>query len=380
MSELSFESRRKLRRVVYWSHRWIGLLGGVFICLLALSGGIVTFRPQIANLLSPPPATGTCIARVDWNLAEQEIEAFAHSKINRVYAPTAPETRYRFRMMTDSNAIYDHVIYDACAGKVLGTANLGWMDWLVDFHHNLRAEKTGRTAAGWIGLLLFVSALGGVLVWLLSNPGLLRLLRIRGGLLMQKDLHTTTGVTMSLLLLTASFSSLWLCFPQTMRGGLAFFTAVPRDARPPRAKKPTEGTPVAGLGEIMKAASLTLPDGSVREIRLPEGYGNVQVRMWRPGDFRSLGNNVVTVDRATANVVATNLYENKPAGDRLVQAMAGLHYGEWGGLLYRSMYGLAGFGAGLLFITGFLLWWLPKRQAAARAAKQPAREAVTTAA
>jgi len=137
---------------------------------------------------------------------------------------------------------------------------------------------------------------------------------------------------------------------------------------------------VAGLGQIMKAASLTLPDGSIREIRLPEGYGNVQVRMWRQGDFRSLGNNVVTVDRTTARVVATNLYENKPAGDRLVQAMAGLHYGEWGGLLYRSMYGLAGFGAGLLFITGFLLWWLPKRQAAARAAKQPAREAVPTAA
>lgn len=380
MSEASFELRRKLRKVVYWSHRWIGLLGGVFICLLAISGGIVTFRPQIANLLSPAAVTGNCVAQVDWNQAEREIEAFGHSKINRVYAPAAPETRYRFRMMTAQNSIFDHLIYDGCAGKVTGTANLGWMDWLVDFHHNLRAEKAGRTAAGWIGLLLFLSSLGGLLLWLLSKPGVMRLLRIRGGLLMQKDLHTTTGLVSVLLLLTASFTSMWLCFPQTMRGGLAYFTSLPKDSRVPRAKKPGEETPLAGLGDIMKAAETKIPDGSIREIRLPEGYGNVQVRMWREGDFRSLGNNVVTVDRATATVMATNLYETKPTGDRVVQAMAGMHYGEWGGLLFRSLYGLAGFGAGLLFVTGFLLWWLPKRLAAARASKTPARDAVTAAA
>lgn len=379
-SETGFDLRRRVRKVALWSHRWIGLAGGVFICLMALSGGIVTFRPQIANFLSPAAATGPCVAKVDWNQAGREIEAFGHSKMNRVYAPEAPETRYRIRMMTSSNAIFEHVIYDACAGKVTGTANLGWMDWLVDFHHNLRAEKVGRTTAGWVGLLLFISSVGGLIVWLLSSPSVARLLRIRSGILMQKDLHTTTGVVAVLLLLTASFTSLWLCFPQTMRSGLEYFTAVPRDTRAPRAKKPAEGTPVAGLGDTMKAAEMAIPDGSIREIRLPEGYGNAQVRMWRQGDFRSLGNNVVTVDGTTAKVLATTLYENKPTGDRIVQGMAGLHYGEWGGLLFRSVYGLAGFGAGLLFVTGFLLWWLPKRLAAARAVKTPAREAMTTAA
>ena len=51
-----------------------------------------------------------------------------------------------------------------------------------------------------------------------------------------------------------------------------------------------------------------LEGGVIREIRLPEGYGNVQVRMWLDGDFRSLGNNVATVDRASGDVVATDLY------------------------------------------------------------------------
>ena len=367
--------RRSLRRALIFSHRWLGLLGGLFICILAVSGGIVTFRPQIASLLSPPQAkVASCAPQVDWNQAEREIETFGKARINRVYAPTAPDTRYRFRMMTGQDSIYNHVIYDACAAKVVGTANLAWMDWMVDFHHNLRFERTGRTVAGWVGLMLFLSSLGGMLIWLVSNPSIARLFNIRSGILLQRDLHTTTGVALGVLLLVGSYTSLWLCFPQTMRAGLAMFMTLPTDVRAPRSAKPTKETAKAGLGDIMRTAQQTIPDGDIREIRMPNGYGNAQVRMWRKGDFRSLGNNVVTVDNVTAQAMATNLYETKGTGDHMIQAMAGLHYGEWGGLFYRSVYGVAGFASGLLLITGFLMWWLPKRLAASRAAKTPARE------
>ena len=370
--------RRNFRGVLVFTHRWLGLVGGLFICILAVSGAIVTFRPQIASLLSPPQAkVASCAPQVDWNQAEREIEAYGHARINRVYAPTAPDTRYRFRMMTDQDSIYDHVIYDGCAAKVLGTANLAWMDWMVDFHHNLRYEKVGRTAAGWVGLALFLSSVGGFLLWLVSSPSIARLFNIRSGILMQRGLHTTSGVLLGALLVIGSLTSLFLCFPQTMRAGLALFVELPTDVRAPRPPKPAKGTATAGLGDIMLTAKQTIPDGDIREIRMPKGYGAAQVRMWRAGDFRSLGNNVVTVDNVTAKATATNLYESKGPGDRIVQAMAGLHYGEWGGLFYRSVYGVAGFVSALLMVTGFLLWWLPKRLAASRAAKVPARERET---
>jgi uncharacterized iron-regulated membrane protein len=373
--------RRSVRKILLWSHRWLGLAGGLFILLLAFSGGIVTFRPQIANLLSPQPAAvASCVPQVDWNQAEREIEAYGHARINRVYAPTAPDARWRFRMVTGKDAIYDHVIYDACAGRILGTANLAWMDWMVDFHHNLRFDQPGRTAGGWAGILLLLTSLGGLLLWLVSNPNIARLFRIRSGILMQRDLHTTTGVLLGALLLAGSFTSLWLCFPQTMRAGLAMFIELPADARAPRSARPPKGAARAGLGAIIQTAQRTIPDGSIREIRLPREYGNVQVRMWRKGDFRSLGNNVVTVDNVVAKVIATNLYETRGSGDRIVQAMAGIHYGEWGGLLFRSLYGIAGLVSALMLLTGFLIWWLPKRLAASAVKKAtvPERETVSS--
>lgn len=331
-----------------------------------LHGGNRHIPTQIATLVSPAvPHTSACVSHVNWTQAASEIEAYAHSPINRIYAPTAPDTRFRFRMMTDRDAIYSHVIYDACTGKVLGSANLAWMDWLVDFHHNLRADHAGRLWGGWIGLVLFLSSMSGLIIWLLSRPGRPKFLKIRAGVLMARDLHATMGIFATLLLSIASFSGLWLCFPQTMRAGLNLFSPLPREIRPPRPAKPPEGTPTAGLGDIFAAAERAIPGGVIREIRLPEGYSNVQVRMWRPGDFRSLGNNVVTVDRVSAAIVATDLYSSKPAANRFMQAMAGLHYGEWGGLPYRTLYGLAGLVSALLFVTGILVWWLPKSRARA---------------
>src|SRR5215471_16219816 len=193
--------RQALRNV----HLWLGLAGGIFFCVLAATGGIVTFRPQIVSLLSPAvPEQGPCIGNVDWSKAERDVEDFGKSRINRIYASAAPDTRFRFRLATDRDPIFNHVIFDSCSGKVLGTASLGWMDWLVDFHHNLRFERTGRTVGGWFGVLMLLSAVGGIWLWAVSNPSLQRLLKIRGGRLMPRDLHTTTGIAASLLLLVAS--------------------------------------------------------------------------------------------------------------------------------------------------------------------------------
>ena len=205
-----------------------------------------------------------------------------------------------------------------------------------------------------------------------SDLSIRRLLRIRAGFLMMRDMHSLAGVVAGVLLLVGSFTGLFLCFPQAMRAAVNVFAPLPADVRPPRPAKRPEGTPLAGLGQIIASAQSAIPDGSWREIRMPEGPGNVQVRMWRAGDFRSLGNNVVTIDRITAAVVATDLYSTKSSANRFWQAMPGLHYGEWGGLPFRSIYGVAGFLAALLFPTGVLLWWLPTRQTARRVVMAPA--------
>jgi uncharacterized iron-regulated membrane protein len=148
----------QLRSWLRRAHLWLGILVGLFLCLMGVTGGIVALRPQLAALLSPAaPNVGSC-QEPDWNRAAREVTAYAHSEINRIYGPYGADTRYHFRMLTDRPNIYNHVIYDACAGRVLGSIDFGWMDWTVDLHHNLLAGRAGRQWAGAIGIAMLVSA------------------------------------------------------------------------------------------------------------------------------------------------------------------------------------------------------------------------------
>ena len=352
------------RKAVRWLHLWVGLILGLVLAVMGVTGGIVALRPQAAMWLSPSVPAGACVMNIDWTLASQAAAATTGTAPNRIYFPEDGDTRVRFRMDSDTDKVFKHVIFDTCSGKVIGMANLGWMDWLVDFHHNLRAEKEGRTWAGRIALVMLLSGFTGFILWALSGAKLSKLFAYRAGqsgIKTSLDLHRVFGLAGGLFLVVGAFTSLWLCFPQTMRAILATVAPISTETRPPRGAR-TDGAK-ASLGDWIQAAQTAIPDGRIREIRLPEGNANVQIRMYRAGDFRSLGNNVVSVAQ-TGKVVGVDLYEKKPFGNRFVQAMAGLHYGEWGGLVYRSIYAAAGFASGLLLVTGVLIWWLPKRKQA----------------
>jgi uncharacterized iron-regulated membrane protein len=210
---------------------------------------------------------------------------------------------------------------------------------------------------------LLLSAAGGLVLLLLGRPTLRRLLQVQWTGNVRRsmfDTHRLAGALSVALLVVQSGTGLWLCYPQPLRAALNVLVRADADVRVPASKQAAPIT--AGLGDVMTAATRALPDADIREIRMPEGTGNVQVRMHRATDFRSLGNNVVFVDRATGTVRGVDLYDGKNAGNRFMQAMSGLHYAEWGGMTYRLLYGLAGLAAAVLWASGSLYWWLRSRR------------------
>jgi uncharacterized iron-regulated membrane protein len=347
-----------VRRGLRLGHMWLGVVGGVFVCLMAVTGAIVTLRPPLAQWMAPASVSPRgCGRTVDWAQAEQRIHDFTDRPINRIYAFDNGDPRLHVRMATAMPAIYQHVIYDACAGRVLGTINLVWMDWLVDLHHNLLAGRTGRFWGGIIGVALLVSSVSGLLFWVLGRPRPLTAFRIRptkSAVGFSREWHRVVGLAVMCVPCLEAYTGLWLCFPNVMRATLPGLvdTAAPR----PERAKVDRSRPPADLATVMASTREALPDGTVREVRLPDGYGNVQVRMWRVGDFRSLGNNVVTVSNATGRVLSVERYAAASTSERFVEAMSGLHYGEWGGLTFRLIYVAGGLATLVLFLTGLIVW------------------------
>ena len=224
-----------------------------------------------------------------------------------------------------------------------------------------------------------LSGLSGLIVWLLSRPNLRSVVAIRFRLSRRtpREVHRALGLVAACLLVLEAFTGLWLCFPENMRGVLTTIAPVPEDVRPVRPPRQAGSPAMAGqktfvkpvapvsFAALMAAAHDAMPDGFVREIRMPEGNSPVQIRMWRPGDFRSLGNNVVYVSRSRGQIVALDRYSDRSTSNRFVQSMAGLHYDEWGGMCFRLLSALAGILTPVLFMTGILIWWFSRRRNAA---------------
>jgi hypothetical protein len=94
--------KTQLRTITRCAHLWLGLTGGVFICLMGFTGGVAGLHPQITTLLSPAvPEVPACQSSPDWNVAARDIASYAHSEIYRIYGPYGSDSRYRFRMTTD---------------------------------------------------------------------------------------------------------------------------------------------------------------------------------------------------------------------------------------------------------------------------------------
>jgi uncharacterized iron-regulated membrane protein len=366
-------TRRTLRSWSATAHIWLGLTAGLLVCVLSISGAVIAFRPQIEDARGPKVASAQqCRGITDPDRAAQSVSAYAPgAHIERIVFPVDAEGYWRLQI-ADARHVVSRVAYDPCSAKVLGQINVRWLDWLVDLHHNLLAGKTGRLVVGAFGIALFLMSLSGLFVWVMSKPKWRRALRIQTTGSTRRvvfDLHRSVGLIAMVMILVQSSTGIWLAYPKALRAALGRLAPVDSARKVTTKKDKTKGhNGSPDISALLRAASEALPDGNLRELRLPDADAkSVQVKFWRVGDIRASGNNTVTVDTSKATVTSVERFSDLPPAQKLIEGITPIHYGEWGGIGYRILLSAAGLVPPALFVSGFLIWWLPKRGAAKRA-------------
>jgi hypothetical protein len=70
---------------------------------------------------------------------------------------------------------------------------------------------------------------------------------------------------------------------------------------------------------------------------------------------------VVFLD-STGNIAKTAFVQDIKAADKYDIINAQLHYGQYGGLAVKIIYGIFGISGGILWVSGFILWWQRKKR------------------
>jgi uncharacterized iron-regulated membrane protein len=378
IARFCYQPRRSAFRLWMFNlHLYTGLALGILTTLVGITGSIVVYKPEIERGLAgamtriapagaPEPLTEL------YNLAAA---AVPHKKVERLFIWGGPTAAWAFRV-SDARGNRDYVYVDPYSGRVLGHYPMDgtWLQWAYNLHDNLLMEKPGLIINGAGALLLVVMCLTGTVVWW---PGATRVrhgfrYHPRAGWKGQVyDFHKILGIVSMLILAVIAISGASYSFPDSYHKVCAALTRTVSFVPPPRAR-PASQAPLASLDSILRAGQQAIPEAELTVLTWPtDPKGAFLVRKRLSGDWSRLGNQYVYLDPHTGAVLREDRTARMSGGRWLMQAMAPLHYGSFGGHWTRILWILMGLLPGVLSITGFLMWWnrvVAKKQAAVRAA------------
>ncbi|MBO9540144.1 PepSY domain-containing protein [bacterium] len=361
-------------------HLWLGLVCGLFITVLSLTGTALVYRAELDRALNPG------LYQVSAQVAPKPTPDLVATAAAR--HPELPLTRINLPKTAADPLVVQfkgdrQVFIDPGTGTVLGerTTNGHLMGWVLDLHRHLLAGETGNQIVEWASIALFFLSASGLILWL---PRRLTQAKFKVALppgapyqRVSREWHLVLGLYSAVFLMIASWTG--AAFVHQDRFVAFYAWATGHQGPMPEAPKATAKAlgPGAPVAAVLDAAATTFPGASPTSIRYPKGKGGViRVIMKQPGDVHPNGNTWVYVDAQDARVVGVLDPAKAPLAWKLFYAYNyALHTGEIAGPIGRLVALVVSPLPAVLCLTGTLMffgkWRARRRTAAARQAPQP---------
>lgn len=375
-----------LRPAILRIHLILGLVAGLLLSVVTVSGASVIIRPELDWLHAD--TAGMSAERsvtLDSTVAALR-ERWPEARVQRLIAPAGTGQGDEW-WLRDGKGTKDpgddeswKAFTDPGTGRLLGdtrdSTGSDLLAWLARFHHNLWLGEIGGMLVGSAGLCLLGFIVTGLWLWW---PGFARLgasLRLRlgkAGLIRQLDLHTVSGVFGTPLLIVIAVTGCMFEF-RWMRAAVHYGLGGGEADSPPALRpRPPETAVGAGpdsgrkLGFTRAAAvAQASASGTVLAITPPRpGRGDAPwtVLLDFPGNTGSLSGVLVQVaPDGTAGLVLDP--RRMSPGGWVNNQHWGLHTGTWAGAWSKTLYLLVGLLPPLLMVTGLGIWLHRRAQAA----------------
>ncbi len=379
-------ARLKVRRRLWLDlHLWLGLVLGLFLAVIGLTGSILVFWQELDEWLNP--ALRVVEARPDGQAAFRpmdEITAAAEAAL-----PSGAAFTFAYYPRNDRAAF--QLFYAVPAGtsgpdqyqafvnpytaqvtgiRLVQRADDTWprafMPFVFQLHYSLLLGENGGVAVGIIAAISLISVLTGLVVWWPLGGHWRQALTIKRRASPERftfDLHKTSGVYSALVLFAVLFSGIFMTLPQHVVPLVELFS-------PATYRYWFRSTPQADRAPIGVARALAIANARYPEGRPDWLYGAVETAdtytvclngVHAPGSL--LHRRCVVMDRYTGEILDVDDPAVGTAGEVFTQWQWPLHSGQALGLPGRILVFLSGLACPVLYVTG-VIRWLQKRRAA----------------
>ena len=355
-----------MRRVFVQVHLWLGVLIGLYVVVVCVSGAALVFRIDLQRALDPhlftPSTAGPLADPVA--VMESVSRAYPQHKLSGVDAPTTLRPTY-LAYVTSGNE-FRTVLIDPVSTVVLGDLpDRPAIRTLQNLHYNLLGGRTGRTING-IGAfgILFLCITGLVIWWpgakawprgfVVNFPPSLKLWWASRRVVW--ELHRAVGIWSVLFIAMSAITGLAFVFPSGFRSVVSRISPI-TVSRSPQSGELSLAAPPSWRQMIARARS-DAPGLAVARVVLPSGKRGAFLVMFARHSPTPAGSELTPIylDQYTGERLATTTGA-RTWGDAVMSRMTPLHVGGVGGQAGRVAWLLFGLAPAVLYVTGMIVWW-----------------------
>jgi uncharacterized iron-regulated membrane protein len=353
------------KTVFFYVHSFAGLVSGIFILLMSLSGAALVFHEELDSLQYPAvaPVNGKPLLSVD-SCYHSLQRQFPGAQISNCLVADNISAPYVFVIYdpsyekgTRSMQVFIHPQTAAVLASRGGSndARKNFMSWLSVFHNSFHLRKKGEWLLGIFAVVFIISLLTGLVLY---RKSLWSVISFRKHSYRKNNFHQLVGVYALLFNLMIAITGFWMqryVFKKQFYATQVPFTPVLKASQPL----------FFGLDSALREAKHTHPDFTGYVIYFAQSKkGKTAVYGSRSGN--SFIHNKKYADMlmldSTGTVVHTAFVDSIKPADRYDIINAQVHYGRYGGWPVKLLYSMLGLSGGLLSITGFVLWLKRKRR------------------
>ncbi|WP_417352479.1 PepSY-associated TM helix domain-containing protein [Flavobacterium alkalisoli] len=363
-------------------HLWLGLTSGLMVLFLAVTGCIYVFSQEIVEwqrsdeIYVPEVKENRLPVSALWKQTQKAIGDSI--QINDVHVYKNPEKSLEFHCFKanpESESIwyfntveyYYKVYTDPYTGKVLGIYNekMDFFNIVKMLHWSLLLKtEIGQPIVGWGTFIFVIMLITGIILWWPKNKAARKQrfkFQWKDSTQWRRknyDLHNILGFYISVIVIIIAFTGMVWAFTWFQA---IVYVAGSQSITPPEVVK-KESVISNNDKDIAfdKACAYTekgYSDADAYSIGKPledKGIIDVYVQQY-PGKYYVY--HQLMFDQYTGELLHKRNHSEKNFGEKLITANYDIHVGAILGIPGKIIAFIASFIAGMLPVTGFLIWW-----------------------
>jgi uncharacterized iron-regulated membrane protein len=217
-----------LRKAIFQVHLWTGLILGLYVLLMSVSGTILIYRVDISKAsLHPPSITAGPGPRMTAGQLQQAVQR-AHPNYQFVKLSDRKGPNQPVEISLEHSGKELQRLFNPYTGADLGDAvpaSFRFIEWLTDLHDNLLYEPVGRVVNGIGGIATILLCFTGAVVWWPGAGKWRRALTVSwkaDAKSFNWALHRAMGIWSIVFIFLWGLSGVYLAVPEPFETAVAF--------------------------------------------------------------------------------------------------------------------------------------------------------------